>query len=172
MKTTVALIFFAISAFAQQGPAQLGPHAACGPVGVNFKTETSIAQSLPQPEPGKALVYVVEDFPGSSETIGAPTIKVGIDGNWVGATQGRSYLFFTADPGEHHLCVNWQSRWEGISKLASFAHVDAEPGKTYYFRARAIYYSHSPIYLDLDAIDQDEGIYLVASSQLSNAKMK
>jgi hypothetical protein len=93
MKTTVALILFAISAFAQEGPAQLGPHAACGPVGVNFKTETSVAQSLPQPEPGKALVYVVEDFPGSSETIGAPTIKVGIDGNWVGATQGRSYLY-------------------------------------------------------------------------------
>lgn len=62
--------------------------------------------------------------------------------------------------------------WKAFSKFVSFAHVVAEPGKTYYFRARATYYSRSPMYLDLDAIDSDEGEYLVASSQPSTAQRK
>jgi len=39
-----------------------------------------------------------------------------------------------------------------------------------YFRARAIHSSYAAnMYLDLDAIDPDEGQYLVISSQLSTA---
>lgn len=173
MKTTVALIFFAVSAFAQLAPPQSSPQPACGAVGVSFDAATSSPFEPPsKPESGKAMVYVVEDTPWSAEAIGAPTIKVGVDGDWVGATRGRSHLYFTVDPGEHHLCINWQSHWKAFSKFVSFAHVVAEPGKTYYFRARATYYSRSPMYLDLDAIDSDEGEYLVASSQPSTAQRK
>ncbi len=110
MKTTVALIFFAVSAFAQLAPPQSSPQPACGAVGVSFDAATSSPFEPPsKPESGKAMVYVVEDTPWSAEAIGAPTIKVGVDGDWVGATRGRSHLYFTVDPGEHHLCINWQS---------------------------------------------------------------
>lgn len=171
MKTVIAILFFAVSAFAQNSPV-LGVEPVCGPPGVNFDTVASAGQPPAKPESGKALVYVVADFPGPPGAIGTPTIKIGVDGKWVGATHGRSYVFFVADEGEHHLCINWQSRWEGLSKIVSFAHVVAEPGKTYYFRARALYYSHSPMYLDLDAIDADEGKYLVSISPLSTAHPK
>lgn len=166
MKTILAVILFAVSVFAQQAPAL---HPACGPLRVNFDTAMSAGQPPSKPEPGKALVYVAEDFPA----VIAATIKVGLDGHWVGAIQGPSYVVFTIDPGEHHLCINWQSSLRRFSKLVSFAHVTADSGKTYYFRARAISFnSASDNYLDLDAIDSDEGEYLVASSKLSTAQEK
>jgi len=135
-------------------------------MGVNFDTENATAQPPAQPEPGKALVYVAEDFPQVQLSIGSPRIKVGLDGAWVGATHGNSYLFFSVDPGEHHLCIKWQSSLERFSKLASFARLTAEAGKTYYFRSRITFSSQwANEYLDLDAVDPDEGQYLVTSSQ-------
>lgn len=172
MKTGIAVMLLVASAVAQKAPASPGV-GACGLLGVNFNTETSMGQPLVQPESGKALVYVAEDFPKFGEVIGAPTIKVGLDGSWVGATHGASYISFTVNPGEHHLCINWQSSLGRLSRLVAFAHLVAEPGKTYYFRTRAIYSSYAAnMYLDLDAIDPDEGEYLVASSQLSTSHPK
>jgi len=171
MKTALALILFSLSfsfsAYAQERPAQPGAEAACGPLGVNFDTETSTAQPPAQPEPGKALVYVAEDFTTVQGSIGAITIKVGLDGAWMGASHGSSYVFFQLDPGEHHLCIKWQSHLKRFSKLAAFARLTAEPGKTYYFRARSMFSPQwATEYLDLDALDPDEGQYMVATSPL------
>ena len=169
----VVILLLALPAYAQEVPAAPHFHAACGPIEVNFDTETSTARPPAQPEPGKALVYVAEDFPTVQPTIGSPRIKVGLDGNWMGATHGSSYLFFSVDPGEHHLCIKWQSHLERFSKLASFAHLAAESGKTYYFRARITFSSYGTnVYLDLDPIDPDEGQYLVASSPLMTSRPK
>ena len=166
MKAALALILFAAFAYAQEIPASPLFHAACCPMRANFDTETSAAQPPAQPEPGKALVYVAEDFTTVQPTIGSPRIKVGVDGAWRGATHGKSYLFFSVDPGEHHLCIKWQSSLERFSKLAAFAHLTAEAGKTYYFRSRITFSSQwANEYLDLDAVDPDEGQYLVVSSQ-------
>jgi hypothetical protein len=164
MKTLVAVMLFAGYGLAQQSSPPPAFHEACGPLQVNFETSISTSRPPTQPEPGKALVYVAQDF----STI---TLKIGVDGAWMGATHGRSYLVFSVDPGEHHMCVQWQSHRE-FSRMFSFARLTAEPGKTYYFRARAIFYSLSPMYLDLDLIDADEGRYLVASSPLSTAHAK
>jgi hypothetical protein len=173
MKVAIVVMLFAITAMAQETPPPVLAPPACGPLGVNFDTATSKTQPPAQPEPGKALVYVAEDFPTVQATIGSPRIKVGVDGRWMGATHGRSYLFFPLDPGEHHLCIRWQSRLERLSKLASFARLMAEPGKTYYFRARITYSRQwALVYLDLDAIDPDEGQYLVASSPLVTSHPK
>lgn len=152
-----------LPAFAQQTPGFTHFPPACGPAGVNFSTETSTERPPVQPEAGKALVYVVDDFPTVSSNFGAPRIKVGLDGTWMGAAHGSSYLFFSVGPGEHHMCATWQSSLERFSKLASFAHVVAEAGKTYYFRTRIIYSSQwANVYLDFEAIDPDEGEHLVA----------
>jgi len=166
MKAAIAVIlFFVASAFAQETPAVPHPQAACGPTGIGFDTETSTAQTPAQPDPGKALVYVAEDFQPTIG-VGAITIKVGLDGAWMGATHGGSYIFFQVSPGEHHLCIKWQSHFKRFSKLAAFARLNAEPGKTYYFRARSMYNPRwANEYLDLDALDPDEGQYMVATSR-------
>lgn len=160
MKTLAAILLFGVYGFAQQSSAPPALQDACGPRKVNFDTSLSNDKPPVQPESGKALVFVAQELP-------VITLKIGVDGAWVGATHGHSYVSFWVDPGEHHMCVRWQSH-RGFSRMASFAHLNAEPGKVYYFRAR-IYNSGAvnPEYLDLDPIDSDQGQYLVASSQQS-----
>jgi len=164
MKTLVAVMLFAAYGLAQQSSAASALQA-CGPQQINFDTSISDDKPPAQPEPGKALIYVAQEMP-------VITLKIGMDGAWVGATHGHSYLVFPVEPGEHHLCVRWQSH-RGFSRMASFAHLNAEPGKVYYFRAR-IYNlgSVTPEYLDLNPIDPDEGQYLVASSPMSASHPK
>jgi hypothetical protein len=176
MKTVLVAALFAASALAQENPALAHAQAACGPLGVRFDAQTSASQPNAQPEPGKALVYVVEDYRLAPGELINPTIRVGLDGAWKGATRANSYLFFSVDPGEHHLCTNWQSSLKRLSRLAAFARLTAEPGKTYYFRAH-ITYSHAGegnahADLDLDPVDPDEGQFLVTSSRLSNSHPK
>lgn len=158
MKTLAAVLLFAGYGLAQQSSTPPTLHEACGPLQVNFDTSISNDKPPSQPAPGKALVYVAAEMP-------IVTLKIGMDGAWMGATHGRSYFSFSIDPGEHHLCIQWQSH-RGFSRMLSFARLNAEPGKTYYFRGR-IYGLVNPQYLDLDLIDPDEGQYLVASSPLS-----
>ena len=175
MKTifpTTMLFVFALAAasFAQ---APTGDTAVCGPLDVRFDAQTAAGQPPAQPEPGKALVYVIEDFkkaPGESRN---PTIRVGLDGAWIGAMRANSYIFFSVDPGEHHLCTSWQSHLKRLSSLASFSHVTAEAGNTYYFRARITYVSAghdvASMDLNLESVDPDEGRFLVASNRMSNS---
>ena len=176
MKTVLAALLFAASALAQINPALAHAEAACGPLNVRFDAQASASQPTAQPEPGKALVYVAEDFRKAPGELGDPTIRVGLDGAWRGATRANSYLFFSVDPGEHHLCTNWQSRLKRLSTLAAFARFMAEPGKTYYFRARITYSTNGAratnMNLDLDRVDPDEGQFLVTSFRPSNSHPK
>ena len=158
MKTLAAILLFTAYGFAQQGSAPGELPQACGPLKVDFDTSISTSRPPTQPEPGKALVYVAQEMP-------VVTLKVGMDGAWMGATHGHSYFVFSVEPGEHHMCVRWQSH-RGFARMASFAQLNAEPGRTYYFRAR-IYGLENPQYLDLDPVDPDEGQYLVSTSPLS-----
>ncbi len=171
MKTIVALILFAASAFAQQKTAIASAEAACGPKEVSYDTETVKNQPVAQVETGKAQVYVIEVFDKVVGEISRPTLRVGLDGSWVGADKGDSYIAFPVDPGEHHLCTSWQSHWKRFSKQAGFAGFTAEPGKVYYFRARIMEQGGSNgasnFSLDLEPVNNDEGKFLVASSALS-----
>jgi uncharacterized protein DUF2846 len=169
MKTASVVMFLASSAFAQN-PA-LVPHAqpACGAANVEFQTKPDASQRPdPQLEAGKALIYVMEDQ--KFKFVRDITVRIGLDGAWVGATRGSSYLFFSVEPGEHHLCADWMSNFAG--RLVSLFGLTAEAGKVYYFRARTM---ASPInssndktaLIDLDLVNSDEGKLLVASSPLS-----
>ena len=92
---------------------------ACGPVGDRLKVNSENAKGLlTQPEPGKALVYVIEDDGVANRIIGGNiTWRVGLDGAWVAALKRHSpYTTFSVTPGEHHLCVNWQSSLEYLAK--------------------------------------------------------
>jgi hypothetical protein len=175
MKSVLAVILFAASAFAQNTSLQAAPQGTCGPKGVDFDVKTVPGQAVPQLEDGKALVFVNEVFKKAPGELGNPTIRIGLDGKWLGAVRPNSYFSFSVDPGEHHLCTNWQSKFKGLSREAAFASFDAKAGRTYYFRARITYQGFdkaATMVLDLEPVNEDEGKYLVASSPASSVEAK
>lgn len=168
MKNALAILlflgsacFFSIPARAQDlsqidWPSLAAAEAACGPYNAKFDVETQGGpHKLQPPDPGKALVYIIEQDWGPGVTA-----RAGFDGAWVGANRGNSFLFFSVDPGEHHLCTDWVTGYLN-GRVASLAPLTAEAGKTYYFRLRI-----SP-YFDLDPVNSDEAKLLIASSLLS-----
>lgn len=165
-------LFLASSAFAQSQPGSAPLASSCGPSETKFDVKLDKTQhSLSQPEPGKAVVYVIEVFERPPGELGMPTIRVGLDGAWVGANKGSSYLSLFVDPGEHHLCTNWQSMLKRLSDQHSLTSFTAEAGKAYFFRVQTHVESEgrgSEIwYIDLQPVNPDEGKYLIASSPLS-----
>jgi len=179
MKVALVLVLGALSACAQDPSAISAALAACGPKGVRFDVRSNNGQHpAPNPEPGKALVYVVEDqrkdLKACIGNCGVIT-KLALDGTWIGANRGSSYFSFFVGPGEHHLCAAWEKGAERPQDRASLASFTAEPGHIYYFRVRAtvitaiglLFYS-----LDLEPMNQDEGQLLVAASPLSTFDQK
>jgi len=104
--------------------------------------------------------------------IGSPTTRVGLDGVWVGANHGKSYFFFPVDPGDHHLCVRWQSSFKQLSQAAAALSLTAEAGKVYYVRATLEERHKRQPAVKLEAVDDAEGQLLVASSAFSIAHPK
>ena len=110
MKTIVAAIFLAVFAsplFAQDDAAAARAAAGCGPDQIKFEVKTDKNQHpAPKAEPTKALVYVFQDVKQDNTlTIGTATTRVGLDGAWIGAIHGKSYFFFSAEPGNHRVCA-------------------------------------------------------------------
>ncbi len=169
-------LLFSTLAFAQDQSPLAAVEAACGPKEVQFEPQNPQSQPLAQPEDGRSLIYVVEVFDKSVGQISRPTLRVGIDGKWVGADKGNSYISFAVDPGQHHLCANWQSHWKRLSNEKAFNGFTADPGKVYYFRARINEIGGSGgasnFSLDLEPLNEDQGKYLVASSAMSAAQPK
>ncbi len=170
MRTVFALLAFIPSVFAQDSPAVASAQAACGPRGVNFDVQNDdTRQSTAQPEAGKALVYVIQDdAPG--KCVACTTTKVALDGAWVGANRHNSYVSFTVNPGERHLCVALQGRFVGALRFISLVHFTAEPGKVYYFRTWPP--SEGRLSVDLEPIDSDQGKYFVAEFPQSTSHPK
>jgi hypothetical protein len=170
----LALLFFSLAALSE---AQIPGATSCGPSDINFDVRhDSIQHPLNQPEEGKALVYVIEVFQRPPGELGTPTIRVGLDGAWMGANQGTSYFSFSVGPGEHHLCTNWQSRWKRLSSQHSLTSFTAEAGKTYFFRVQTHVESEGRSsevwFIDLQSVNPDEANYLLATSPLSVSQAK
>jgi len=165
----LVLVMLLLTAFAlaQSPPAM--PTAACGSADVSFKVNLDDSpHPLAQPDPGKARVYFIHDA-GTSSTLGYPTVKVALDGAWLGANHGNSYFSVSVDPGEHHLCVALQSTL--VSPRVELAHFTAAAGTVYYYRTRLVL-SRSVELLQLEPIDSDQGKYLIASFRLSVSNPK
>jgi hypothetical protein len=93
-------------------------------------------------------------------------MRIASDGAWVGANHHNSYFSFAVDPGEHHLCANWQSRIARLSQIVGLVHFTAEVGKVYYFRTRVLG-AIATNFFDFELIDSDQGRLFVASIPLS-----
>jgi hypothetical protein len=175
MKALPIVIFLALPVLAQNPTTSLPAQSACGPMNTQFQIKLGDNhQPEAQLEADKAVIYVVEDQ--KFKAIRDVTVRVGVDGAWVGATRGDSYLSVSLDPGDHHLCVDWTSDWLSNGRMISLFGFTAEPGKVYYFRARTTGGVGSlegrngqgdTASLDLDLVNVDEGKLLVTNAQLS-----
>lgn len=153
--------------------------AACGPFNVKFHVSATSALTKTSATPEMALVYVVEDL-GGPEFAGEigiePTVRVGIDGRWIGADRNNSYLAFPIAPGVHHMCVNWQTSLEEERDVVALGNLTAQAGKTYYlrvfFRNMLGIPPHNGMLpaIVLEHIDPDEGRLLVAQYPQSDFK--
>jgi len=167
MRFIVLVMLFAASTSAQAPPA--ATPAACGRENVSFKVKLDESQhTLAQPDPGKARVYFVHDA-GTTVTLGYPTVKLALDGAWVGANHGNSYFSVSVEPGEHHVCVTLQSSL--VAQRVELAHFTAEAEKVYYYRTQLVT-SRSVELLELEPIDSDQGKYLIGTFPLSVSQPK
>jgi hypothetical protein len=81
----VLVVLVAAFAFAQAPPA--ASPAACGPEKISFDVKMEKSQSAPvMPDPRKALVYFIQDD-GPQGNHQHATLRIGVDGTWVGAYQ-------------------------------------------------------------------------------------
>jgi hypothetical protein len=153
---------------AQDFPAAL---EACGPAKVQFDVKRDkYVVPPPQIPAGKALVYVFENI--SWLPYRGTTVRVGMDGTWIGATLPQTYLAFLVDPGIHHLCVRAQtSHWSPMEDGIALHQLNAESGKTYYFRTRISQPEGSALTL-LDAVDDDEARLLLQTSDHATSHPK
>jgi hypothetical protein len=134
--------------------------AACGDPTVGFKVKRikgpSEAPAPPAPLARSARVVVLESglaygdeyfLPkGNSKPKHykklpqrlTPTVRMGMDGQWMGALRGNDFITFTAPSGEHHLCVQFQNPGNaGTSStlpMAFLSSMTADAGQIYYFQ--------------------------------------
>jgi hypothetical protein len=151
------------------------PLAACGDEKVSFDVDRGeVKDQTALPEPGKATLYIVELFNLRDKgKFGRPTLKHGLDGRWIGATQGFTYVSASVEPGEHHLCSRWQSHFGKLSDQVSLYSFTAEPDKIYYVRAQISMMGDGDILsMDLEPVSTDEGRYLVSQAARSLSKPK
>jgi hypothetical protein len=170
MRTAILLLFLTLPALAQSTPASVS--AACGPEKVIFTArEADAPLPLASPQPGKALVYFIQDD-GLYGTEQHYTVKIGLDGTWVGAYKDNAAFALNVAPGERHICANVQSNFDP-GGLFAFAHFTAEPGKVYYFRTRFFgEIGRTSASLNLDQLDSDEAKYLISIYPASASKPK
>lgn len=147
---------------AQNPAAVKTAEAACGRPDTKFDVDR-VRNGVPTPAPARAAtVYVIEN----TWTPRSPIVRVALDGNWVGASRGWSYLVFPAASGPHHLCISKQSRSKSLDDHVALAPLDAKAGHTYYFLADT-WSALLPGLMQLDSIDPDEAKLLVAQRPLA-----
>ncbi|MGD0479359.1 MAG: hypothetical protein ABSA42_04255 [Terracidiphilus sp.] len=171
----ILLALLPLTVIAQNNNAASAGSPGCGDDAVKFSVKTGQGQNLAQPDAGKAVVYFIEDD-SNFESSPKPTTRAGLDGKWVGATHGNSYLYFSVDPAVHHLCASWQlGVILGKGRKTAAVHFTAEAGGVYYFEVKNIFdstkYSET---LDMSFIplDSDEGQLLVNKFALSTSRQK
>lgn len=96
---------------------------ACGTNEVNYKADTDKKQHpTPDAPADKALIYVMR-----TTMLGYKIhSKLAVDGEWKGVNRGKTYFFFTLEPGEHYFCSE--------SENQDYLKLDVEAGKTYYLQ--------------------------------------
>ncbi|MGB7280748.1 MAG: hypothetical protein WBE13_00695 [Candidatus Acidiferrum sp.] len=177
LKTLLAILLFAAPVLAQaQDQATQGlPETGCGPDKIEFDVKTDKKQHpAGQMEPGKALVYVFDDEKRDAHEayLGDITVKVGVDGAWIGATRYQSYFFFPVSVGDHRLCAGWQSKLQKFEKIRTAASFSAGAEEVHYFRVVSDLRNNRQPTIRIEPVDEAEGALLITSLALSTSKTK
>lgn len=176
-KTLLFVLFLAVPALAQaQDPSTQGlPETGCGPDKIEFDVKVDKKQHpTGQAEPGKTLIYVFDDEKRDphSAYLSDVTVKIGVDGAWMGATRYQSYFFFPVSAGDHRLCAGWQSKLQRNEKIRAAASFSADAGKTRYFRVVSDLRDNRQPTIRIEPLDEAEGVLLITNSALSISKTK
>jgi len=175
IKALVVVLLFAGPLWAQDQAAHALATAGCGPNKVEFEVKRDKNLHLKgQVEPGKALAYVFVDETRDTDMhyFGSATVRLGIDGAWVGATQHQSYFFFPVEPGGHRMCAGWQSKFARIEKVRTAASFSVQAGEVYYFRVVSEMRRKRESAIKIEPLDSAEGELLIANFGLSTSKTK
>ncbi len=137
-KLALVLVILATTVWAQETstPQRLG---GCGSDLGKFAVKRDThSHPTPAAESGRALVYVFGDseLDNAALHIGGLITRVGVDGEWVGAFEHKSYTYFSVVPGEHQLCTSQQSTLKSRRGNTSAITFLAEENKVYYFRTQ------------------------------------
>ena len=157
---------------------------ACGNEKVSFDIHFQKNAPAPgAPEAGKGQVIFIEKSKKpltitclDSGVSCNDVARFGVDGAWVGATKGNSYLPISLEPGVHHLCAI-------VGKEVHAEPLTVEAGRAYYFqveyKAEGKQYgtAKEPNYqveknVNFSMLNEDEGKYRVKASALSVATPK
>jgi hypothetical protein len=174
MKALLAVLLFAAPAFAQNVPATDSSAPDCSRGVVSFAVKQDSGQHpVPNAQDGKAMVVFLQDD-AKFASYPRPTTRFAVDGNWVGATHANSYFYISIDPGEHHLCADWQSlAILAPTRPTAALHFTAEAGKVYYFRASDIYFRERGFAeVAFNDVDSDEALILLRQFSHDTSKPK
>lgn len=151
---------------------------ACGPDGIRPHAKFDVGNGEVEPPPaGKARVYVIDSEPGTASWFEGG-LSVGMDGNWVGALNGRSQFSLVLSPGRHRFCVRVEHGngpgWQGNATRIALLEVNAAAGSTTFLTARSQLSDDTPGQWCglLGQINGDEGRLLLATAALSVRKGK
>jgi len=160
------------SVFAQTTPAGAGA-PGCGESNAKFDVKTEKSQHPAPTDAGRALVYFIEND-SQFDSFPSPTTRIGVDGEWVGATHGNSYFYSSVNPGVHHLCASWQKAVLALQgRQTAAAHFTAEAGGVYYFEIKNTWHrDHGAGDISLRPLDSDEGQLLANKFSFSTFQPK
>lgn len=175
---TILFISMAASVFAasamgmdQQGIASLLARG-CGPENIKFSVSIGDPQSpLSEFKSTMSRLIVLPEAVSSAEGCRYTVTRIGMDGQWLGATCVGGYLVADIAPGPHHLCANFQKL--PLPQLTALRAFSFEPGRTYYFRATIIersYEGNRSLHLKLT--DEDEGQLLMSLRRQSQSRVR
>jgi len=167
IKLVLASFLLASPVLAQDNGAAALAAAGCGPRATEFNvTKQGKQHPIPQAQPGTATVAVISQL---GVCVGCRNIlRVGIDSAWVGANDGHAYSFSSVQPGDHHVCVAYQSKLKGRSETSAALAVAAEPGNVYYFLATIVRGGQ----LVLKPVDSAEGPIMIKSAAFDTSEAK
>ena len=168
MKASVMISIFSLLIVAMAEAQSASVASACGQPNTKFDVKVS-PYVAPGAETERAIMFIIErDL--TARTLVTPSTRLGMDGEWLGATKGNSYSFFVVTPGIHHLCAN--TRFGGVGGVGdAFLHFDAKPGATYFFEVRntRVEELHD---VSLVQVDEDEGKHLLSTSAFVSSRQR
>ncbi len=144
-------------------------------VKVMMPTDGQPAPPIDPPQAGKAQIVFIETLNSEGWHLSTPTTRFGVDGEWVGANKGDSHFAISVTPGEHNVCVNWQSDSSDERNKVGMDTFTAEAGKIYYYEVKVVRLANEGKKMDffftLSKLNGVEGRYRAKASGLSASKL-